>query len=200
MISQGFFNLPLRTLSLPLQPWPPYSRRLPRACPPLRDLIHTDDPLDPAITLLDRDIQQHISQVVQDQWRSLIESSDRATNPKRNWSILCKMGGKSSSPSPNISTAYEGKTHYSSQRLHKPSTDSLLPVLSSMDGHSESLWGTSAATIVAYLRGRKASYLYQLHNSPSRQVRPGCPHWPHRDQLSPLHSLTTLCRIAPLPI
>ena len=48
-----------------------------------RDQCRIDDTLDTAIKLLDRDIQQHINQEAQDQWRSLLESSDRATNPKR---------------------------------------------------------------------------------------------------------------------
>ena len=82
-----------------------------------RDYCRTDDPLDPAIKLLDRDIQRHIRQEAQDQWRSLLESSDRATNPKRYWSLLRKLGGKRSIPPPNISIAFDGKTHFSPKAI-----------------------------------------------------------------------------------
>ena len=40
-------------------------------------------PLDPTIKLLNRDIQRLIQQEAQDQWRTLLESSKRATNRKR---------------------------------------------------------------------------------------------------------------------
>ena len=46
-----------------------------------RNQNRIDSPLDPAIKLLDRDIQRHIRQEAQDQWRILLESSDHATNP-----------------------------------------------------------------------------------------------------------------------
>ena len=65
-----------------------------------RDQRRTADPLDPPIKLLDRDIQPHIRQEVQDQWRSLLESSDHVTNPMRYWFLLRKLGGKN--PLPNI--------------------------------------------------------------------------------------------------
>ena len=51
----------------------------------------TDDPLDPAIKLLNRDIPQNICQEVQAPWRSLLESFDRATNNKRCRSLLYKL-------------------------------------------------------------------------------------------------------------
>ena len=44
-------------------------------------------------------------------WRSLLESSDRATNPKHHWSHLRKLGGKRSNPPPTISIAFDGKTN-----------------------------------------------------------------------------------------
>ena len=50
--------------------------------------------LYPSIKLLDRDIQRNILQEAQDQWRTLLESSDRATNHKRYRSLLRKLGGK----------------------------------------------------------------------------------------------------------
>ena len=43
----------------------------------------------------------------------MLESSDRATNPNRYWSLLRKLGGKRSNPPPNISIAFDGKTHSS---------------------------------------------------------------------------------------
>ena len=94
---------------------------LPEVVRPLiskRDQHHTEDPLDPCpgpvalpIKLLDQDIQQLIIQDAQDQWRSLLESFDRTTNPKRYWSLLRKLGGKRSNPPPNVSIAFDGKTH-----------------------------------------------------------------------------------------
>ena len=57
------------------------------------DQRRTDDPLDPGFKLLDRDSWRHIRQEAQDQWRKLLESSDRATNPKRYWSLLLKLDG-----------------------------------------------------------------------------------------------------------
>ena len=96
-------------------------------CSPLPDVVrpfitereqrYTDDPLDPAIKLLDQDIQRHIHQEAQDQWRTLLESSHRATNPKRYRSLPHKLGGKRSSPPPNISIAFERKTHPSSKAI-----------------------------------------------------------------------------------
>ena len=74
-----------------------------------RDQRRINDPLDTTIKLLDRDIQRHIRQEAQDQCRSLLESSDRATNPKRCWSLLRKLGGKRSSPPPNISITFDEK-------------------------------------------------------------------------------------------
>ena len=66
-----------------------YSRPLPEVVRPLiseRDQRRTDDPLNPAIKLLDRDRQQHIRQDAEDQWRSLRECSYRTTYAKRYWS------------------------------------------------------------------------------------------------------------------
>ena len=59
-----------------------------------RDQRCTDDPIDPAIKLLERDIQRHIRQEAQDQWRSLLESSDLATNPKHYWSLLANWAAR----------------------------------------------------------------------------------------------------------
>ena len=47
----------------------------------VRDQRRIDNPHDPAIKLLDRDIQRHIRQELQDQWRILLKSSNSATNP-----------------------------------------------------------------------------------------------------------------------
>ena len=84
---------------------------------PERVQRRTDDPLDPVIKLLDRDIQRLIRQDAQDQWKSLLESSDRATNPKRYWSLLHKLGGKRSNPPSNISIAFDGKTYSSPKAI-----------------------------------------------------------------------------------
>ena len=54
-------------------------------------------PFDPAIKQLDRDFQRHIRQEAQDQWRTLLWSSDRATNPL------------------NISIVFDRKIHSSSK-------------------------------------------------------------------------------------
>ena len=97
-----------------------YSGPLPEVVRPLmseRDQRHTDDSLDPAIKLLDQDIQRHIRQEEQDQWRSLLESSDRATDPKRYWSLLRKLGGRSSIPPLNISITFDGKRFL--RKLHR---------------------------------------------------------------------------------
>ena len=93
-----------------------YCSPLPCVVRPLitkRDQRRTDDPLDLAIKLLDRDILRHICQETHDQWRTLFESSDCPTNPKCYWSLLCKLVGNRSSPPPNISIVFEGKTHSS---------------------------------------------------------------------------------------
>ena len=120
-----------------------YSCPLPEVVRPLileRDQRRTDDPLDPAIKLLDRDIQRLIRQDAQDQWRFLLKSSDRATNPKRYWSLLRNLGGKRSNPPPNISIAFDGKTHSSPKATHEPSTGSSLPALPNNIGPSEGSW------------------------------------------------------------
>ena len=82
-----------------------------------RDQSHTGAPINPAIKLLERNIQRRIHQEAQDQWRSFLESSDHATNPKRYWSLLRKLGDNRSSPSPNISIAFEEKIHSSSKAI-----------------------------------------------------------------------------------
>ena len=81
----------------------------------LRYQLRTDDPLDPAIKLVDQDIQRHIRQEAQDHWRSLLESSDCSSNPERYWSFLRKLGGMRSSPPPNISIDFDGKTQSSTK-------------------------------------------------------------------------------------
>ena len=71
----------------------------------------TDNPLDPAI-------RRQICQEAQDQWKILLDFYDRATNPKRYWSLLRKMGGKKSNPTPpNISIFFELKIHSSSKAI-----------------------------------------------------------------------------------
>ena len=82
-----------------------------------RDQCRTDDLLKPTIKLLDQDIQRLIHQESQGQCRTLLEFSDCTTNPKRYWSLLRKLGGKRSSPPPNISIAFEGKPHSSSNAI-----------------------------------------------------------------------------------
>ena len=47
-----------------------------------------------------------------------MESSDRASNPKRYWSLLRKLCGKMSNPQPNISIiSFDGKTHSSPKAI-----------------------------------------------------------------------------------
>ena len=50
--------------------------------------------------------------------------------------------------------------------------------------------------LVAYLRCRKASFLYQQYHSSSRQLQA----WSHRDPSSSQPSSTSLCRTAQFPI
>ena len=62
------------------------------------DQCRIDNLLEPAIKLLDRDIQRHNCQKAQDQWRILLESSDSATNPSvtgffcANWAASGRIG------------------------------------------------------------------------------------------------------------
>ena len=113
-----------------------YSGLLPEVVRPLiseRDQRRTEDPLDPAIKLLDRDIQQLISQDAQDQWRSLLESSDRATNPGpycASWEV---RGWTShlTSRSPSMEKPTPAR-----RRSHEPSTGSSPPAQPNKTGHS----------------------------------------------------------------
>ena len=82
-----------------------------------RDQRRADDPLNLANKLMDWDIQRHIRQEAQDQWRTLFESSDLATNPKRYWSLLRKLGGKRSSPDQISYSTSREKRHSSSQAI-----------------------------------------------------------------------------------
>ena len=75
---------------------------------------------------LDRDIQQQIFQDVRDQWRNLLEFSDRATNPMRFWFLLCKMSGKGSSPPITSQSPSMKKLTPVWKRSQEPSTGSLL--------------------------------------------------------------------------
>ena len=54
---------------------------------------------------------------MQNQWRTLLKSSDHATNPKRYLSPLCKLEGKRSSLLKKISISSERKPHSSSKAI-----------------------------------------------------------------------------------
>jgi len=80
------------------------------------------DPSDPAIRQLEATIQSVIRQEAQDKWLTLLSRSDRRTNPRRYWSLLRKLSGKRSSPPPNISIEFDGKTHAGSKSIAKAFT------------------------------------------------------------------------------
>ena len=122
-----------------------YCAPLPVVVRPLiteRDQRRTDDPLHPAIKLLDRDTQQLIHHKEQDQWRTLLQSSDRATNLKSYWSLLRKLGCKWVSRLQNISIDSREILAPDQSRLLKLSTGSLLPVRPSPIGQSRQLHTT----------------------------------------------------------
>ena len=59
-----------------------------------RDSCRMSDPNDHRIRILYDLIQRDIRQEAQDQWHSLIDRSDRRTNPTRYWALLRKLSGK----------------------------------------------------------------------------------------------------------
>ena len=76
--------------------------------------------------MMDRDIQRLIRQDAQDQWRSLLQCSDHATNPKRYWSLLRKLGGGARGRTPHLTSQSPSmeKPTPARRRSHEPSTAS----------------------------------------------------------------------------
>ena len=70
---------------------------------------------DPRVKILDDLIQRGIRQEAQDQWQSLLDRSDRRTNPTRYWSLLRKLSGKRVPQPPNISISF-GRSPLSSAK------------------------------------------------------------------------------------
>ena len=70
---------------------------------------------DPRVKILDDLIQRGIRQEAQDQWQSLLDRSDRRTNPTRYWSLLRKLSGKRAPQPPNISISF-GRSPLSSAK------------------------------------------------------------------------------------
>ena len=72
------------------------------------------DPNDPRVRIgrdpQDRDdlVQRGIRQEAQDQWQSLLDRSNRRTNPTRYWALLRKLSGKRAPQPPNISISFGG--------------------------------------------------------------------------------------------
>ena len=67
------------------------------------------DPIDPRVRILDDLIQRGIRQEAQDQWQSLLDRSDRRTNPTRYWVLLRKLSGKRAPQPPNMEPTTLGK-------------------------------------------------------------------------------------------
>ena len=82
-----------------------------------RDSRRETNHADPAIPVLNGQIQHCLRQEAQDQWRDLLHRSDRSTNPGQYWSLLRKLSGKRSTPAPNVSIDFGGKTHSSPKSI-----------------------------------------------------------------------------------
>ena len=86
------------------------------------DSCRVNDLRDPRVKILDNLIQRGIRQEAQDQWQSLLDRSDRRTNPTRYWSLLHKLSGKRAPQPPNICISFVSSPLSSAKTLAKAFT------------------------------------------------------------------------------